>query len=95
VTGDPLGRYPLSCGEIVKMVCAPANARVNQAWDECVAAAKLAKVCNQVALTLTERAVHHVNLSRQLLTIARLQGTVPLYQAPERREVCQTPNGKR
>ncbi len=72
---------PLSYGEEVELACAPANARLNQAWDRCVESNNMALSCNQVSLACTERAVRHANLARQLLTIARLQGTVPLYQS--------------
>ena len=75
------GSRPLSYGEEVEMACAPTNARLNQAWDEYVESAKTVLICNQVSLACTERAVRHANLAMQLLTLARLQGTVPLYKA--------------
>ena len=83
------GSRPLSYGEEVEMTCAPTNARLNQAWDRCVESAEMALICNQVSLACTERAVRHANLARQLLTIARLQGTVPFYQALEVSTPCR------
>jgi hypothetical protein len=77
------GSRPLSYGEEVYITCAPTNARLNQAWDEYVESAKKVLICNQVSLAFTKRVVRHANLARQLLTIARLQGTVPFYKAPQ------------
>jgi hypothetical protein len=84
-----VGSRPLSYGEEVYMTCAPTNARLNQAWDRCVESAEMALICNQVSLACTERAVRHANLARQLLTIARLQGTVPFYKALEVSNPCR------
>jgi hypothetical protein len=85
----PVGSRPLSYGKEVEMTCAPINARLNQAWDGCVESANLARICNQVSLAFTKRAVRHTNLARQLLTIARLQGTVPFYKALEVSTPCR------
>ena len=83
-----VGCRPLSYGEEVYMTCAPTNARLNQAWDDYVESAKTVLICNQVSLACTERAVRHANLARQLLTIARLEWTVPFYKALEVSTPC-------
>lgn len=64
---------PLSYREEVELACAPANARLNQAWDRCVESVNAARICNHVSLVCTERAVQHANNARQLLTLARCQ----------------------
>ena len=84
-----VGSRPLSYGEEVYMACATTNARLNQAWDKYVESSELARICNQVSLACTKSAVRHANLARQLLTIARLQGTVSLYKAPEVSTPCR------
>ncbi len=84
-----VGSRPLSYGEEVYMTCAPPNARLNQAWDRYVESAKTVLNCSQGSLACTERAVRHANLARQLLTIARLQGTVPLYQSSRSFNPCR------
>jgi hypothetical protein len=84
-----VGSRPSSYGEEVYMTCAPTNARLNQAWDRCVESAEMALICNQVSLACTERTVRYANLARQLLTIARLQGTVPFYKALEVSNPCR------
>ncbi len=86
---DQVGSRPFSYGEEVYRTCAPTNAQLNQAWDRYVESSKLAQICNDVSLACTKSAVRHANLARQLLTIARLQGTVPLYQAPEVSTSCR------
>lgn len=68
---------PLSAREIVERNCAPYNARVSQAWDKCVEAARLANICTHVAQTYTRRAVRYTSLARQYHIVARLAGTAP------------------
>ena len=88
----PVGCRPLTYGEEVELACAPTNARLNQTWDGCVESANMARICNQVSLAFTKRAVCHTNLARQLLTIARLQGAIPFYKALEVSTPCRPHN---
>ncbi len=80
---------PLSAEDEVYRTCFLPNARWDQAWGKYVESSELARICNQVSLACTKRAVRHANLARQLLTLARLQGTVPLYEAVEVSTPCR------
>lgn len=68
---------PMTYEEEVYITCAQANVRWDQAWIKCLESSELARICNQVSLSCTKRAVRHADAARQHLTLALLAGTAP------------------
>ncbi len=68
---------PLSAAELVEIKCYPTNLAVGEAWDKCVAAARLATGHTLTALAYAKSAVRHIDLARQHLILARISATAP------------------
>lgn len=68
---------PLTWEEEVEITCYPYVVAVGEAWDKCVAAARLATGHNLTALAYARIAVRHADVARQYLALACLAGTAP------------------